>query len=78
MSEVKPKWRGWKEGVLTKTLRSVGGTVLLEGSIVRAKRRKAYDEDGSWTGEYEWHYIDQTNYNLIRGDDNILINETTH
>ena len=64
--DVKPKWRGWKEGVMVEDLISVGGTKLKKGQIVRYKRHKTFDERGRWTNEYEWHYLDQSNYNLIR------------
>lgn len=71
--EIKPKLKGWKEGTLTKTLRSLGGTIHSKGSIVRYKRFKAVDDD-RLLGEYEWHYLDQTNYNLIRSRE-LLIEE---
>ena len=76
--EIKPKIKGWQEGILSKDLRSVGGTVLKKGSIVRYKRYKEFDNDFhtgklEWTGKHEWHYIDQSNSNLIRGNDELLI-----
>lgn len=64
--EIKPKQSGWNEGVLTHDLISLGGTTHLKGSIVRYKKYKVFDEENIWTGHYEWHYIDQSNYNLIR------------
>jgi len=65
---IEPKYRGWKEGVLTKELQSLGGTTLKKGQIVRYKRYKEFNENGFWTHKYEWHYIDQSNYNLIRSN----------
>lgn len=70
---MKPKIRGWKEGVLKEDLKSVGGTILKKGSIVRYRRFKVYEtETGYWTGEYEWHYLDQNNFNLIRESDLLI------
>jgi hypothetical protein len=65
--KIEPKRRGWKEGILSETLESFGGTKHLKGAIVRYKKYKIFDtETHGWTGKYEWHYMDQTNYNLIR------------
>ncbi len=65
--KILPKWRGYKEGILSKTIMSIGGSTHLKGSIVRYRRHKVLEFDtGIWTGEYEWHYLDQTNHNLIR------------
>lgn len=75
MIVIKPKWRGWKEGVLMKDLQSYGGTILKKGQIVRYKRHKEFDTENScWTGKYEWHYLDQSNYNLIRSN-KLLVKE---
>ena len=72
--EIKKKYRGWKEGILSEDLRSVGGTMHKKGSIVRYKRFKEFDtETNRWTSNYEWHYIEQSNYNLVRGNDKLLI-----
>ena len=77
--EIKKKYRGWKEGVLSEDLKSVGGTMHKKGSIVRYKRHKAFDSENNymWMGEYEWHYLDQSNYNLVRGGDKLLIETDT-
>jgi hypothetical protein len=72
---MKPKIRGWKEGIIIEDLRSMGGFIHRKGSTVRYKRHKDYDSDGYWTGKYEWHYLDTENYNLIRSDE-LLINNT--
>lgn len=37
-----------------------------KGGIVRYERYKQTDENCCWTGNYEWHYIDQANFNLVR------------
>ena len=64
---MKPKIRGWKEGIITKTLKSVGGTGHLKGDTVRYRRFKAYaDKDGFKHSDHEWHYLDTDNYNLVR------------
>lgn len=65
--EIKPKWRGWKEGVITQDLISCGGSSHKKGDTVRYKRCRRYDyEDNTWRGEFEYHYVNQQNYNLIR------------
>lgn len=71
--EIKPKIRGWKEGVITEDLMSVGGTVHRKGSIVRYKRCKTIEDDRV-LGKYEWHYLDQSNFNLIRSHE-LLVDE---
>lgn len=71
---MKPKIRGWKEGVITQDLRSMGGFTHRKGSTVRYKRHKEYDSDGYWTGEYQWYYVDTDNYNLIRTSE-LLVDE---
>ena len=63
---MKPKYRGWKEGILSQDIRSWGGTVHRKGDLIRYKRKKAYGEDGYWTGKFEWHYLNTDNYELIR------------
>lgn len=70
---MKPKWRGWKEGIITEDLQS-GGSAMAnkppehrKGDRVRYKRHKEYDSESDfWTGKYEWHYLDLNNYNLVR------------
>ncbi len=69
---MKPKIRGWKEGILTEDLRSVGGTTHKKGAKVRYKKHRTYDEDNFWTGGYEYHYLDQDNYNLVRSGDLLI------
>lgn len=63
---MKPRYKGWKEGIIKEDLKSVGGTVHKKGSVVRYKRHRVYAENSIWTGEYEWHYVDLNNYNLVR------------
>lgn len=61
------KFKGWKEGVLGKTLAAVGGYKLLKGSIVRFRKYKVYpDKDGFRMTESEFHVMDENNSNLIR------------
>jgi len=61
------KIRGWKEGILTKTLTSVGGSALQKGEKVRYRRYKTVkDSEGFRSTEYEWHYLNLENRNLIR------------
>jgi hypothetical protein len=72
---MKPKIRGWKEGTLTRTIENLGRTKHLKGSTVRYKKHKAWDtERRRWSGKYEYHYVDQDNYNLIRCSE-LLIEE---
>jgi hypothetical protein len=64
---MKPKPHGWKEGIITKNLMSVGGSGHYKGSTVRYRRYKTYaDKDGFKHSDHEWHYIDTDNYNLVR------------
>jgi len=72
---MKQKIRGWKEGVITQDLRSMGGFTHRKGSTVRYKRHKEYDSDSYWTGEYQWYYVDTENNNLIRTSE-LLVNES--
>ena len=65
--KIEPKMRGWKEGVLNRDLRAVGGHGFKKGDTVRYKRYKVYDlETMCSTNEYEWHYLNQQNKELIR------------
>ena len=64
--EIKKKYRGWKEGVMSRDLVCVGGSMHKKGSIVRYRKYKEMDFDFGWTGEYEYNYVDQANFNLIR------------
>ena len=66
---MKPKLKGWKEGVMTEDL--IGfGCKHTKGSTVRYKRYKQLcnPKRGVFrSGDgYELHYIDLNNYNLIR------------
>lgn len=64
---MKPKRRGWSEGVMSEDLRSLGGYTHKKGTVVRFKRIKTVpDADNTKLTEYEWHYMDQDNYHLIR------------
>ena len=71
--EKKPKIRGWKEGVITKDLTSMGGTVHKKGSIVRYKKFKSVDDD-VLVSKYQYHYLDQSNHNLVRSHE-LLVDE---
>ncbi len=64
---MEPKIRGWKEGIITKDLKSVGGAGHKKGDTVRYRRFKTSpDTDGFRLTYYEWHYVDVNNYNLVR------------
>ena len=66
--KIEPKRRGWKEGVLTEELRSLGGTHK-KGAVVRYKKHRLREIKESWDckkqvfvartlrweGKYEWH-----------------------
>ena len=63
---MKPKTRGWNEGIISEDLVGLGYTHK-KGSLVRYKRKKTLpDPDGFLLTNYEWHYLDENNYNLIR------------
>lgn len=63
---MKPKIRGWKEGIMSQDLNGFGYTHK-KGDIVRYKRVKSQvDSDGFRLTAYEWHYTDTNNFNLIR------------
>ena len=65
--KIEPKRRGWKEGVIVEDLISAGGTIHKKGDTVRYKRCRQYDsDDNTWRGNFEYHYLNQQNYNLIR------------
>jgi len=75
MSEIiiKPKYKGWKEGVLKQDLIPVVGSPLKKEQIVRYRRYKVYESTShTWFGKFEWHYMDQSNSNLIRSSDFII------
>lgn len=62
-----PKIRGYKEGIITKDLISVAGTGFKKGDTVRYKKMKVHkDKDGFLLYEYEFHYLDLDNKNLVR------------
>ncbi len=76
---MKPKWGGWKEGIISKDLGSAGNalggksTEHKKGDLVRYKRYKVFESERmTWTGQYEWHYLDLNNYNLVRSPDFII------
>ncbi len=61
------KIRGYKEGVLSKNLTSVGGGGHKKGDTVRYKKFKGVRQnDGFLFSDYEYHYLDTNNYNLVR------------
>lgn len=62
---MKPILKGWKEGIITEDLISVGGFMYKKGSIVRYKKHRSLGDD-RLVSEYQWYYLDQNNYNLIR------------
>lgn len=69
---MKPKIRGWSEGIISKDLVGFGYTHK-KGSLVRYKRKKSVrDSDGFILTNYEWHYLDENNYNLIRHFERII------
>jgi len=70
---MKPLMKGWKEGVITKDLVSVGGNIHKKGSIVRYKKYLINDELKEYSShKYEWHYLDQDNSNLIRSSELLI------
>ena len=72
---MKPKHRGWLEGIITQDLMTVGGSSgHRAGDIVRYKRIKTIpDRDGFKLTDYEWHYVDQNNFNLVRTTEIIIV-----
>lgn len=63
----KQKLHGWKVGKLSKDLYAVFGTALKKGQTVRYKKYKSVpDKDGFRYSDYEYHYTDEDNQNLIR------------
>ncbi len=70
------KWRGWKEGVLSEDLKSIGGGYLhKKGDVVRYRKKKVYGENMCWYGKYEYHYLDLNNYNLVRTSEFLIIDD---
>lgn len=64
---MKPKTRGWHEGILSISLTNGFGVTLEKGSIVRYRRFKSLrDKDGFKLTMYEWHYLNEDNQNLVR------------
>lgn len=63
---MKLKIRGWKEGIMIRDLKSCGDFVHRKGDLVRYKRKHIITPGKQWNGEYEYHYLDLNNYNLIR------------
>lgn len=73
----KQKLHGWKEGKLSKDLFTAFGTSLKKGQTVRYKKFKSVpDKDGFRFSEYEYHYVDTDNQNLIRCTRLIIDGET--
>lgn len=65
---MKPKIRGWKEGIMKEELRSVGGsTIHKKGDTVRYKKVRTVGDDRQYW-DYEYHYLDLNNFNLIRSN----------
>lgn len=63
----KPKWHGWKEGVMGRTLRSFGDSRHKAGDRVRYRKYKSYpDKDGYKHSDYEYHVVNLDNCELIR------------
>ena len=62
---MKPKIRGWKEGVLKEDLNSMGSFSYKKGDTVRYKKCRTIGKDKSYS-DYEYHYTDLNNFNLIR------------
>jgi hypothetical protein len=61
------KIRGYKEGIITQDLISGYGNGFKKGDVVRYRRYKSLaDADGFRTSEYEFHYLDENNQNLVR------------
>jgi hypothetical protein len=72
---MRPKIRGWKEGIISEDLVGFGFTHK-KGSLVRYKRYKTFaDSDGFRLTAYEWHYLDENNRNLIRTTRKIIEGE---
>ena len=64
---MKPKLHGWKEGVLTRRLTSVGGSGHSKGDTVRYRRYKVYVNKGDFRfSDHEWYYTDTDNLCLVR------------
>jgi hypothetical protein len=63
-----PKMKGWKEGVLTQDICAVAGEPMHKGQTVRYRRYKQYTKSKlhRLSGEYEYHYLNEDNMNLIR------------
>ncbi len=69
---MKPKRRGWREGILTKDLQGLGKGYK-KGDTVRFRRYKTLpSENGFRLTEYEWHYVNTDNQNLIRTTELII------
>ena len=70
---MKPKMHGWKEGVKSEDLNGFGGVTYKKGDTVRYKRVKTLpNKDGYKMTDYEWHYLDENNYNLVRTTKRII------
>ena len=72
---MKPKQRNHRDGILSRTIRNVFGSELIEGQRVYYCKKKVYDEKNLWTGEYEYHYHD-TDYTILIRMSKLLIMHT--
>ncbi len=64
---MKPKTRGWNQGILSQDITNVYGTKFVKGQVIRYKKIKERNlEFGTWTGNFEYHYVDENNVGLIR------------
>lgn len=70
------KIRGYKEGIITQDLISGYGNGFKKGDVVRYRRYKTIaDADGFRTAQYEFHYLDENNKNLVRSTKLIIEGE---
>lgn len=59
--------KGYKKGIITEDLCSVGGTGHKKGDTVYYRRYKTQpDKDGYKYSDYEWHYVNEEGKNLVR------------
>lgn len=57
----------WKEGRMSKEIRSVGGCMLSKGQKVKYARIKTIpDADGMKLTEYEYHYVAKDRSCMVR------------
>lgn len=59
--------KGYKKGIISEDLNSVGGSGHKKGDVVYYKRYKTRpDRDGFKLTDYEWHYLNENKTNLVR------------